>query len=143
MHYRHPQKVNQRVAHYILTLADYNIHIQHHPGPQNRANALSRQPDYNEGKEDNLEVTPLPPYLFGEKAQLATLDALVEESQEEDKEEFKKLQSTHEWGNESGLWKKDNQIAILSDYAKGQILKEHHNHPTMGHPEVAITYFSI
>jgi hypothetical protein len=25
LHYRHPQKVNQRIARYILTLADYNI----------------------------------------------------------------------------------------------------------------------
>jgi len=68
---------------------------------------------------------------------------LVEESQEEDKEEFEKLQNTHGWVNKSGLWKKDNQIAILSDYAKGQILKEHHDHPTMGHPGAAMTYFSI
>jgi hypothetical protein len=35
LHYRHPQKVNRRVACYILTLADYNIHIQYCPGPQN------------------------------------------------------------------------------------------------------------
>jgi len=49
-------------------LANYNIHIQHCPGPQNQVDALSRQPDYDEGKGDKLEVTPLPPYLFGEKA---------------------------------------------------------------------------
>ncbi len=127
----------------ILTLADYNIHIQHHPGPQNWADALSRQPDYDEGKEDNLEVTLLPPYLFGEKARSAALDALVEEFQEEDKVEFEKLQTTHGWTNESGLWKKDSQLAVLSDYAKGQILKEHHNHSTMGHPGAAIMYFSV
>ena len=35
LHYRHPQKINRRVARYILTLADYNIQIQHRPGPQN------------------------------------------------------------------------------------------------------------
>ena len=35
LHYRHPQKVNRRVAHYILTLADYNIEIHHCPGPLN------------------------------------------------------------------------------------------------------------
>ena len=80
MHYWHPQKVNHRVTHYILTLANYNIHIQHCPGPQNQVDALSRQPDYDEGKGDKLEVTPLPPYLFGEKAWSATLDVLVEES---------------------------------------------------------------
>jgi hypothetical protein len=29
LHYRHPQKVNRRVARYILTLADYNLQIHH------------------------------------------------------------------------------------------------------------------
>ena len=57
LHYRHPQKVNRRMARYILTLADYNIEIHHRPGPLNRADALSRRPDYDEGKEDNNEVT--------------------------------------------------------------------------------------
>jgi len=66
LHYRHPQKVNRRIARYILTLADYNIQLQHCPGPQNRADALSRRPDYDQGETDNIEVTPLPPYLFGE-----------------------------------------------------------------------------
>ncbi len=53
LHYRHPQKVNRRVAQYILMLADYNIQIQHRPGTQNRANPLSRRPNYDNGKEDN------------------------------------------------------------------------------------------
>jgi RNase H-like domain found in reverse transcriptase len=64
LHYRHPQTINQRVARYILTLVDYNLEIHHRPGPLNKANALSRQPDYNDGKEDNQNVTPLPSNLF-------------------------------------------------------------------------------
>jgi hypothetical protein len=47
LHYQHSQKVNQRIARYILTLADYNIQIQHCPGPLNRADALSQRPDYD------------------------------------------------------------------------------------------------
>jgi hypothetical protein len=69
LHYRHPQKVNRRIARYILTLADYNILLQHQPGPQNQADALSKRPDYDQGEEDNKEVTPLPPYLFGDAIQ--------------------------------------------------------------------------
>jgi hypothetical protein len=53
LHYRHPQKVNRRIARYILTLADYNIQIQHCPGPSNRADALSQRPDYDQEEEDN------------------------------------------------------------------------------------------
>jgi hypothetical protein len=80
LHYRHPQKVNQRIARYILTLADYHILLQHRPGPQNRADALSQRPDYDQGEEDNQEVTPLPPYLFGDSIRSAALEALIEES---------------------------------------------------------------
>jgi hypothetical protein len=47
LHYWHPQKVNQRIARYILILANYHILLQHRPGPQNWADALSRRPDYD------------------------------------------------------------------------------------------------
>ena len=143
LHYRHPQKINRRIARYILTLADYFIHLQHRPGPQNRADALSRRPDYDIGKEDNANVTPLPPYLFGEMVRSAALDALVEESQEEDQKDFERLQRTHGWSKENGFWIKDERLAVLSEYVKGQILKEHHDHPVAGHPGAATTYFSV
>ncbi len=42
LHYRHPQKVNRRVARYILTLADYNIQLHHRAGLLNQADELSR-----------------------------------------------------------------------------------------------------
>ena len=64
LHYRHPQKVNRRVAQYILTLADYNIQIQHRPGTLNRADPLSRRLDYDDRKKDNKEITPLSMTLF-------------------------------------------------------------------------------
>ncbi len=76
LHYQHPQKVNQRVARYILTLADYNIQLYHRAGLMNRANELSRRPDYDNGKEDNKEVTPLPTALFTKST---TLDHLIKE----------------------------------------------------------------
>jgi hypothetical protein len=91
LHYRHPQKVNRRIARYILTLADYHILLQHRPGTENRADVLFRRPDYNQGEEDNQEVTPLPLYLFGEHIQSSALEALIEESQENDQEEFEQL----------------------------------------------------
>jgi hypothetical protein len=143
LHYRHPQKVNRRVARYILTLADYNIHIQYRPGPQNRADALSRRPDYDHGEEDNMEVTPLPASLFGEKARSTALDTIIEESQTEGAEEFKHLEKTHGWEKHDGLWRKEGRTAVLSEQIKTKILQEHHNHPTAGHPGAATTYFSV
>ena len=103
LHYRHPQKVNRRVARYILTLADYNIKIHHRSGPLNRADALSQRPDYDEEKEDNSKVTPLPPSLFAEQLQTAMLDALIETDHKENRDEYSKLWETHRWEEEEGL----------------------------------------
>lgn len=63
-YYRHPQKVNHWVTQYIATLADYDIDLVHRAGKLNKADALSRQPDYNDGQEDNADVTALPDVLF-------------------------------------------------------------------------------
>ena len=41
-YYRHPQKINRRVARYIATLGDYNLELRHLPGTKNHADALSR-----------------------------------------------------------------------------------------------------
>ena len=143
LHYRHPQKVNRRVARYILTLADYNIKIHHRLGPLNKADALSRRPDYNEGKEDNNEVTPLPPSLFMKQLRTTILDALIETDHKENRDEYSRLQETHHWEEEAGLWKREGRIAILPDAIRKELLQEHHDHPIAGHPGVATTYFSV
>jgi len=46
-HYRHPQNINRRVARYVATLADLNVELGHLPGGKNRADPLSRRPDYS------------------------------------------------------------------------------------------------
>ena len=48
-HYHHPQKINQRVARYLHMLADFDLESQHIPGSTNKADALSRQPDHDDG----------------------------------------------------------------------------------------------
>ena len=40
-HYRHPQKINQRVARYLHMLADFDLELRHIPGSTNKADALS------------------------------------------------------------------------------------------------------
>jgi hypothetical protein len=63
-YYRSPQKINCRLARYILTLGDYNIRLLHKPGASNRADALSRRPDHDTGAHDNDRVLALPDNLF-------------------------------------------------------------------------------
>jgi len=49
----------------VLELSEYDFEIRHVPGKQNgRADALSRQSDYNMGEGDNTNVVVLPDWVF-------------------------------------------------------------------------------
>jgi len=63
-YYRHPQKINQQVTYYISTLANYNLKIIHKSEALNHTDALSRWPNYDNGKDDNTNTTALPDDLF-------------------------------------------------------------------------------
>jgi hypothetical protein len=63
-YYRQPQKINRHVARYLADLADYRFKLIHKPGVSNKADHLSQQPDYDEGKEDNEDVQVLLDKLF-------------------------------------------------------------------------------
>lgn len=63
-YYQHPQKINRRVARYINFLEDFNYQLKHIPGAKNRADALSRRPDHDDGMGDNEHVVALPNAVF-------------------------------------------------------------------------------
>jgi len=65
------------VARYIATLADFNIELKHLPGVKNRANPLSRQPDYNDGSNNNEQVTALPNKLFTKVIEMTALNQQI------------------------------------------------------------------
>jgi RNase H-like domain found in reverse transcriptase len=71
-YYRQPQKINQQVAQYLANLANYNFTLVHKPRKLNRADHLSWQPDYDEGKKDNEDVQVLLNVLFAQA--IASLD---------------------------------------------------------------------
>jgi hypothetical protein len=65
IYFRKPHKLNRRQARWFAEMSDYNIKLIHHAGVLNKgADALSRLPHYDQGEEDNEEVTVLPDYLF-------------------------------------------------------------------------------
>ena len=48
-----------------MELSEYDFEIRHLPGRLNgRADALSRQPRYDQGEEDNKDVIVLPEHVF-------------------------------------------------------------------------------
>ena len=65
MYWRQPQKISRHIARQVLELEEYNIKLQHVPGKNNgRADVLSRRPDYDQGTNDNQDITVLPDRLF-------------------------------------------------------------------------------
>jgi hypothetical protein len=101
-----PRKINRRVARWMSDLQDYNLTIKHVPGKTHAAaDMLSRPPGSDHGKDDNQDVTLLPPKIFVN--QIKTLS-------EDDKRKI--LQQYHD-APTTGHPGRDNTI---------QIIKRHH-----------------
>jgi hypothetical protein len=91
-YYQEARKINQHVARYIPRMGDYNLQLVHKPGVTNKADLLSRQPDYDQGKEDNGEVLVLPPHLFVNTIEgQETLEELVLSTQQGQEEKLQCL----------------------------------------------------
>ena len=54
-------------------MQDYNFIIKHIPGENNKLDALSRRPDYDQGTNNNNNVMVLPPHLFIQTTTLSCL----------------------------------------------------------------------
>jgi hypothetical protein len=73
-YYRHPQKLNRRVARYIVFLADFDFELVHLPGKRNQVDPLSRRPDHDDGSTDNEETTALSNELFARAIEITILE---------------------------------------------------------------------
>src|SRR5487761_1621110 len=65
LYWKSPRKLNRHTARWHAELQDYYFSLQHTPGSSHTAaDALSRPPGADEGKEDNQEITMLPESTF-------------------------------------------------------------------------------
>jgi len=121
-------------------MADYDIKLKHQPGVTNKANHLSRQPDYNQGENSNQNITALPDCLFVNVVNLATLQEDVHLSQRDHPTVL------HQWKDEHGLtetndrWYKDHRLVIMEDnILKRGVTHLIHSSDTAGHPGITKT----
>ncbi len=64
-YWRLPQRISRRVAREVLELSEYNFEICQFPGKLNRrVDTLSRRLGYNQGEDDNRNMTILPDHVF-------------------------------------------------------------------------------
>ena len=94
-HYRHPQKLNHCVAHYIAFLADFDFKLIHLPGKKNHVDPLSRRPNHDNGSKDNEETTVLPNKLFVRAIKIAALEQQIFALQKETETKMKQWKKKH------------------------------------------------
>jgi hypothetical protein len=135
-YWRDPQKISQQVACEFLELQEFPIKIHHVKGKSNgRANALSRRPDYNQGEQDNANVTVLPDQLF--------IRALIEIGMEHDKQDEQVLHKwvdAHKLKKIEGIWYKNGR-RLITEVGSGTraVIAAHHDAPVHRHPRIART----
>src|SRR5712671_5272140 len=135
--WKHPRKVNRRVARWFAELQDYWFEIKHAPGKTHTAaDFLSRPFVDDKGEQDNKDVTVLPPKLFINNdtalrvfdidSIFGELDEAVANTQEQHLPLMKEWQKEYDTTTISSLrppygeipgWRKKGQLAVPPNLA--------------------------
>ena len=91
-------------------MGEYNYILHHKPGITNRADALSRRPDYpmvdQQGQEQLLDDK-----VFARGLEVSDIDQIIHHIQEQHPEELKEIRKNHDLEKQSDTWQ--NQGASL------------------------------
>jgi len=167
-YYRDPQKIGPRVAGYIPEREQYNILLEYKPGATNRADALSRRPDYEGPNPDNDEVLVWPDQYFceqhtsmvgshpgdrqpgGEETHIRVFDldsihdnwdSKVKAGQYPHQSELKQWAPLHNLTLLDGThWHHGTALVVVADNAlRRGVISLFHDHVTAGHPGITKT----
>ena len=153
-YYRQPHHINRRVARYVAQLADYNFVLKHIPGITNKADALSRRPDYDDGSDDNKNVTVLPPNrfirtttlscLFARATSLSNLDDRVRAHQLLQPDLLSRWATTYSIKQEGELfWYNERLVVVEDSTLRRGVISLYHDSPTAGHPGISNTTWAV
>jgi RNase H-like domain found in reverse transcriptase/Integrase zinc binding domain len=139
-YYRHPQKISHHVARYLPKMAEFDFKLVYKPGTTNKADHLSRRPDYDDGSLDNQDVTILPPHLFVHAATVSNLEQLVLNAQ------FTNPALLHLWASCFNLTKTDSAwyhgsalVVVEDNKLRREVSSLYHDHHLAGHPGISKT----
>jgi hypothetical protein len=143
-YYRHPHHINRRVARYIPQLADYDFKLVHFPGTANKADALSRQPDYNKGNDDNEDIIVLPPHLFARATTFSNINDRALACQLQQPNLLKQWANTFPLKTIGDLYWHSDRLVVMDDLPlRRGVISLYHNSPTAGHPGISNTTWAI
>jgi hypothetical protein len=139
-YYRHPHRINQRVARYIPRLADYHYRLVHKPCAQNHADALSRRPDHTKGKEDNTDITVLHPETFVNASLSNRIDDRVMTHQLEHQDTLEEWAAPYQLVKTHKYWWKDTRLVVVDNTPlRRGVISLFHDSRTAGHPGMTKT----
>ena len=151
-YYRDPRKIGPRVAGYLLEREQYNILLEYKPGATNRADALSRQPDYEVGgNPDNEDVTVWPDKYFCEEHTRIrvtdwdtledTLEQRIKRAQYPEQPTLKRWASPHNLTTIDGThWYHGTALVVVADdELRRGVITLFHDHKASGHPGITKT----
>ena len=124
---------------------EYSYKLIHKPGKYNKANYLSRHPDYNQGKDDNQDVLVLPNSVFACAVSLSSLEQQVFDVQLLDLDLLASWRDLHpHMTTVDNHWFHCHVPIVVEDNAlKREVLTQYHNHPLAGHPRIFKTYLLV
>jgi hypothetical protein len=139
-YYHHPQKISHRVACYLPKMAEFDFKLVYKPGTTNKADHLSRHPNYDDGSLDNQDVTVLPPHLFIHMSTVSDIEQLILDAQ------LAHPNLLHQWSSHFNLtesnstWYHGSALVVVEDNKlRREVLSLYHDHCLVGHPGTAKT----
>jgi len=121
-------------------MVDYNIRLKHQLGATNKADHLSRWPDYDQGEDDNQNVMALLDHLFANVLNLTTLQEDVRQSQKDHPTILRMWKSEHGLNETNTRWYKDHRLVVMEDnILRRGVTHLIHSSNTAGHPGIAKT----
>jgi RNase H-like domain found in reverse transcriptase/Reverse transcriptase (RNA-dependent DNA polymerase)/Integrase zinc binding domain/Chromo (CHRromatin Organisation MOdifier) domain len=145
LHWKSPRKLNRRTARWHGELQDYNFTLHHVPGKNHTAaDALSRPPGADTGKDDNQQMIMLPEPIFIRVFD-ADSDGSLEHTITVTQNTYRTLME--EWEGtfpiervnnpDAPFWRdaKSHRLVIPPDQGlKRELMHSWHNGPLSGHP---------
>ena len=143
-YYCKPQHINWKVTWYIPWLVDYNFQLVHIPGTTNKADALSRWPDFYNRSTDNANITVLPKHLFAQATTLSSLDDRAKSCQLLQQDLLKKWATTFSLKKEGDLfWYRDWLVVVKDLPLRRGVISLYHDSQMAGHPGIPNTTWAI
>ena len=133
-YYRHPHKLSDRARRAVSRIMKYTFTIKHKPGIHNRADTLSRRPDFQVHAPTQDEIA-LPSHLFVNDISALDLDDTIKTAQKNNDTAIQNLLQHHPLERRDEAWYLNHRLVVVgNDDLKRGVIQLYHDFPTAGHP---------